>query len=108
MAEDLRAGHTVMEYFLVFANSDYTLDLSRFLRTDSTEGWHFFQGRENIGTMLIVKSGDMDYVHASFTRDLDAEKIINYIRSLLWSLNIHNALVTVHSGKQVASFDYQI
>ena len=42
------------EYFLVFANSDYTLDLSRFLRTESTDGWHFFQGRENIGTMIIV------------------------------------------------------
>ena len=42
------------EYFLVFANSDYTLDLSRFLRTESTDGWHFFQGRENIGTMLIA------------------------------------------------------
>ena len=42
------------EYFLVFANSDYTLDLSRFLRTESTDGWNFFQGRENIGTMLIV------------------------------------------------------
>src|SRR5262249_11950116 len=35
------------EYFLVFANSDYTLDLSRFLRTESTDGWHFFQGKEN-------------------------------------------------------------
>ncbi len=96
------------EYFLVFANSDYTLDLSRFLRTESTDGWHFFQGRENIGTMLIVKSGDMHYVHASFTRDLDGEKITTYIRSLLWSLNVHNALVTVHSGKQVAHFDYEI
>src|SRR5256885_369111 len=51
------------EYFLVFANSDYTLDLSRFLRTESTDGWHFFQGRENIGTLLIVKSGEMHYVH---------------------------------------------
>ena len=39
------------EYFLVFANSDYTLDLSRFLRTESTDGWHFFQGKENIGTL---------------------------------------------------------
>ena len=94
--------------FLVFANSDYTLDLSRFLRTESTDGWHFFQGRENIGTMIIVKSGDLHYVHASFTRELDGEKITTYIRSLLWSLNVHNALVTVHSGKQVASFDYEI
>jgi hypothetical protein len=51
------------EYFLVFANSDYTLDLARFLRTESTDGWHFFQGRANIGTMLIVKSGDLHYVH---------------------------------------------
>ena len=58
--------------------------------------------------MLIVKSGDMHYVHASFTRDLDPAKITNYIRSLLWSVNVHNALVTVHSGKQVASFDYEI
>ena len=96
------------EYFLVFANSDYTLDLSRFLRTESTDGWHFFQGRENIGTMLIVKSDQLHYVHASFTRELDPEKITGYIRSLLWSLNVHNALVTVHSGKQVASFDYEI
>jgi hypothetical protein len=100
--------YRMAEYFLVFANSDYTLDLSRFLRTESTDGWHFFQGRENIGTMLIVKSGDLHYVHASFTRDLEAEKISNYIRSLLWSLNVHNALVTVHSGKQVASFDYEV
>ncbi len=96
------------EYFLVFANSDYTLDLSRFLRTESTDGWHFFQGRENIGTMLIVKSGEMHYVHVSFTKDLNAEKITSYIRSLLWSLNVHNALVTIHSGEQVASFDYEI
>ena len=96
------------EYFLVFGNSDYTLDLNRFLRTSSTDGWHFYQGRENIGLMLTVKSGEMHYVHASFTRELDPEKITNYIRSLLWSLNIHNALVTVHSGKQVASFDYEI
>jgi hypothetical protein len=96
------------EYFLVFANSDYTLDLSRFLRTESTEGWHFFQGRENIGVMLIVKSDGMHYVHASFTRELDREKITSYVRSLLWSLNVHNALVTVHSGKQVAHFDYEL
>ena len=96
------------EYFLVFGNSDYTLDLNRFLRTESTDGWHFYQGRENIGIMLVVRSGDMHYVHASFTRVLDAEKITNYVRSLLWSLNVHNALVTVHSGKQVASFDYEI
>jgi hypothetical protein len=95
------------EYFLVFANTDYTLDLSRFLRTESTDGWHFFQGKENVGTMLIVKSGDLHYVHASFTRELDGEKITNYVRSLLWSLNVHNALVTVHSGKQVAHFDYE-
>ena len=67
------------EYFLVFANSDYTLDLSRFLRTESTDGWHFFQGRENVGTMLIVKSEDMHYVHASFTRDLDGEENLNRI-----------------------------
>ena len=96
------------EYFLVFGNSDYTLDLNRFLRTESTDGWHFYQGRENIGVMLAVKSGDMHYVHASFTRELDPEKITNYVRSLLWSLNVHNAFVTVHSGKQVASFDYEI
>src|SRR5215813_9856690 len=76
------------EYFLVFANSDYTLDLSRFLRTESTEGWHFFQGKENIGVMLVVRSGEMHYVHASFTRELDRDKITSYIRSLLWSLNV--------------------
>jgi hypothetical protein len=58
--------------------------------------------------MLTIKSGDMHYVHASFTKDLDPEKITNYVRSLLGSLNVHNALVTVHSGKQVASFDYEI
>jgi hypothetical protein len=96
------------EYFLVFANSDYTLDLTRFLRTESTDGWHFYQGRENIGTMIIVKTGDMYYVHASFTRELDGPKITQYVRSLLWSLNVRNALVTVHSGKQVAHFDYEI
>ncbi len=96
------------EYFLVFANSDYTLDLSRFLRTESTDGWHFHQGRENIGTMLIVKSGDIHYVHASFTRELDGERSHEHVRSLLWSLNVHNALVTVHSGKQVAHFDYEV
>jgi hypothetical protein len=95
------------EYFLVFANADYTLDLSRFLRTESTDGWRFFQGRENIGLMLIVKTESMHYVHASFTKEVDAEKITNYVRSLLWSLNVHNALVTVHTGKQVASFDYE-
>jgi hypothetical protein len=96
------------EYFLVFANSDYTLDLSRFIRTESADGWHFHQGKENIGTMLIIKTGDMHYVHASFVRELDGPKITNYIRSLLWSLGIHNALVTIHSGKQVAHFDYEI
>jgi hypothetical protein len=96
------------EYFLVFANSDYTLDLARFLRTESTDGWHFFQGRINIGTMLIVKSGDMHYVHVSFTNEVDPDKITQYIRSLLWSLNVHNALVTVHSGKEVAQFDYEV
>ena len=95
-------------YFLVFANSDYTLDLARFIRTETTDGWHFFQGKENIGTMLIVKTGEMHYVHASFTRELDGPKITSYIRSLLWSLGIHNALVTIHSGKQVAHFDYEI
>ena len=96
------------EYFLVFANSDYTLDLTRFLRTESTDGWHFYLGRENIGTMIIVKTGDMYYVHASFTRELDGPKITQYVRSLLWSLNVRNALVTVHSGRQVAHFDYEI
>ena len=96
------------EYFLVFANSDYTLDLTLFLRTESTDGWHFYQGRENIGIMIIVKTGDMHYVHASFTRELDGPKITQYVRSLLWSLNVRNALVTVHSGKQVAHFDYEI
>src|SRR5262249_10452640 len=96
------------EYFLVFANSDYTLDLSRFLRTESTDGWHFFLGKENIGKMLIVKTGEMQYVAESFTRELDGTKITSYIRSLLWSLGIHNALVTVHSGKQVAHFDYEL
>jgi len=96
------------EYFLVFANSDYTLDLARFLRTESTDGWHFFQGRAKIGTMLIVKSGDLHYVHVSFTSEVDPDKIKQYIRSLLWSLNVHNALVTVHSGKEVAQFDYEV
>src|SRR3954471_7542557 len=96
------------EYFLVFAHSDCTLELAPFLRTASTDGWHFFQGKENIGTMLIVKTDEMYFVHASFTRELDGEKITSYIRSLLWSLNIHNALVTVHSGKQVAHFDYEL
>jgi hypothetical protein len=96
------------EYFLVFANSDYTLDLSRFLRTDTADGWHFHQGKENIGTMLIIKTGDMYYVHVSFTRELDALKITNYVRSLLWSLGVHNAIITIHSGKQVAHFDYEI
>ena len=96
------------EYFLVFANSDYTLDLARFIRTESTDGWHFFQGRTNIGTMLIVKSGDLHYVHVSFTTEVDSDKIKQYIRSLLWSLNVHNALVTVHSGKEVAQFDYEV
>jgi hypothetical protein len=96
------------EYFLVFANSDYTLDLSRFIRTEDADGWHFFQGKENIGTMLIIKTGEMHYVHASFTRELEPQKITNYIRSLLWSLGVHNALVTIHSGKQVAHFDYEI
>ena len=96
------------EYFLVFANSDYTLDLARFIRTDTTDGWHFFQGRENIGTMLIIKTGELHYVHVSFTRELDAQKITNYIRSLLWSLGVHNALVSIHSGKHVAHFDYDI
>lgn len=105
MADDYQRPQ---EYFLVFANSDYTLDLARFLRTESTDGWHFFQGRENLGVMLIVKSDQMHYVHASFTKELDPGKITTYIRSLLWSLNVHNALVTVHSGKQVASFDYEI
>jgi len=47
-------------------------------------------------------------VHASFTRELEAPKITGYIRSLLWSLGVHNALVTIHSGKQVAHFDYEI
>ena len=46
--------------------------------------------------------------HASFTRELDGPKITQYVRSLLWSLNVRNALVTVHSGKQVAHFDYEI
>ncbi len=96
------------EYFLVFANSDYTLDLARFLRTESTDGWHFFQGRINVGTMLIVKSGDLHYVHVSFTNEVDPDKITQYIRSLLWSLNVHNALVSVHSGKEVAQFDYEV
>jgi len=96
------------EYFLVFANSDYTLDLSRFIRTETADGWHFFQGRENIGTMLVIKTGEMHYVHASFTRELEGPKITSYIRSLLWSLGVHNALVTIHSGKQVAHFDYEI
>ena len=50
----------------------------------------------------------MHYVHASFTRELDGAKITQYVRSLLWSLNVRNALVTVHSGKQVAHFDYEI
>jgi hypothetical protein len=58
--------------------------------------------------MLIVKTDGMFYVHVSFTRELDREKITNYIRSLLWSLNVHNALVTIHSGKQVAHFDYEL
>ena len=57
---------------------------------------------------LTIKTGDMHYVHVSFTRELDGEKITSYIRSLLWSLNIRNALVTVHSGKQVAHFDYEL
>ena len=96
------------EYFLVFANSDYTLDLSRFIRTETTDGWHFFQGRENIGTMLVIKTGEMHYIHVSFTRELEGPKITSYIRSLLWSLGVHNALVTIHSGKQVAQFDYEI
>lgn len=64
--------------------------------------------KENIGTMLIVKTGDMHYVHASFTREPDGPKITSYIRSLLWSLGIHIALVTIHSGKQVGHFDYEI
>jgi hypothetical protein len=96
------------EYFLVFANSDYTLDLARFLRTESTDGWHFFQGRVKIGTMLMVKSGDMHYVHVSLTTDVNSEKITRYVRSLLWCLNVHNALVTVHSGKEVTQFDYEM
>ena len=58
--------------------------------------------------MLVVRSGEMHYVHASFTRELDRDKITSYIRSLLWSLNVRNALVTVHSGKQVAHFDYEL
>jgi hypothetical protein len=96
------------EYFLVFANSDYTLDLARFLRTESTDGWHFFQGRVNIGTMLIVKSGELYYVHVSFTTEIDSVKITQYLRSLLWSLNVHNAFVTVHAGRQVVQFDYEV
>jgi hypothetical protein len=96
------------EYFLVFANPDYTLDLARFLRTESTDGWNFFQGRDKVGTMIIVKSGDLHYVHASFTTPVDAGKITVYIRSLLWSLGVRNALVTVHSGQEVAQFDYEV
>ena len=96
------------EYFLVFANADYTLDLARFLRTESTDGWNFFQGRVKVGTMLTVKSGDLQYVHVSFTSEVDPAKITKYIRSLLWSLNVHNALVTVHSGKEVAQFDHEL
>src|SRR4030095_1052116 len=96
------------EYFLVFANSDYTLELSRFLRTETTDGWHFFQGQDNIGTMLIVKTGELHYVHVAFTRDVDGEKITTYIRALLWSLNVHNALVAVHSGKQIVQFEHEL
>jgi hypothetical protein len=96
------------EYFLGFANSDYALDLSRFLRNETAEGWHLFEGKENIGTMVILKSGDMSYVHASFSRELDASKITSYIRSLLRALGVHKSLVTIHSGKQVAPFDFEI
>jgi hypothetical protein len=96
------------EYFLVFANSDYTLELSRFVWTETSEGWRFYQGKENVGVMVMIKTGEIHYVHASFVRELDGEKITSYIRSLLWSLGIHNALVTVHSGKQVAHFDYEM
>ena len=55
-----------------------------------------------------LETGEMHYVHASFTRELEPQKITSYIRSLLWSLGVHNALVTIHSGKQVAHFDYEI
>jgi hypothetical protein len=96
------------EYFLVFANSDYTLDLSRFLRNETAEGWHLFQGKENVGTMVILKTGDMSYVHASFLLELDGPKITSYIRSLLWSLGVHKASVTIHGGKQIAPFDFEI
>ena len=96
------------EYFLVFANSDYTFDLSRFLRNETAEGWHLFQGKENIGTMVILKTGDMSYVHASFLLELDAPKITSYIRSLLRSLGVHKALVSIHGGKQIAPFDFEI
>ena len=58
--------------------------------------------------MLIIKTGEMYYVHASFMRELDAAKITTYIRALLWSLGVHSALVSIHRGKQVAHFDYEL
>src|SRR5438105_15966380 len=70
------------EYFLVFANSDYTLDLSRVIRTETTDGWHFFQGKENIGTMLNIKTGGMHDVHASLRRDPDDQKITRYLQAV--------------------------
>lgn len=109
MAFDKPLNRKIPDHFLVFANQDYSLSLTRFLRNDSTEGWYFFQGEEgNIGTMFIVRVSEYNrHVLASFTQSVDKEKITEYLMDFLTTVGIIQAFVTVHEGNEVATFDFE-
>jgi hypothetical protein len=95
-----RAERYVPDHFLLFADDEFSFSLHRFIRTNSTEGWYFFNGEAgNIGTLLIVKERPgYWYVHGSFTAKLNPERFWPYLIDFLHSIDIHAAFVSVHTG----------
>jgi hypothetical protein len=89
------------DHVFLFANDHFSFSVRRFLRTNSTEGWYFFDGeRGKIGTLIAIRERPAEWhVHGSFTVPFDPEKLWSYLVDfLLNGLDVPAAYANVHTG----------
>lgn len=99
----------IPDHFLLFADKNFSLSVRRHINAGSTEGWLFFDGQNNVGTLIAVRDHHNYWnVTVSFTIEPDADQLNDYLVAFLDSLGIDEAFVTGYTGgSDSISFDFK-
>jgi hypothetical protein len=88
----------VPDHFLLFANEHFSFSVVRCIRTASTEGWHFFDGGKNIGTLIAIRQPKEWRVDCTFTVEPNPAYFWDYLIDFLNSIGIEYTFLSVHIG----------